>query len=119
MFLNISSSMGSRLTMAERITEQAASVRHHRQRVRSEPSKRRILLTMNVIVLNILGWVRCCYYNWATISKSRLPSRENRSRRKLHASKEKGCEEEKETLTVCETILRRRPRKTRKFRKAS
>jgi hypothetical protein len=29
----------------------------------------------------------------------------NRSRRKLHASKEKGCQE-KETLTVRETILR-------------
>jgi hypothetical protein len=55
--------------------------------------------------------------------ESRAPSRENRSRRKLHASKEKGCEEEKETLTVSETILRHRPKidqeKTRKFRKAS
>jgi hypothetical protein len=41
-------------------------------------------------------------------------SRENRSRRKLHASKEKGCQE-KETLTVRETKLRT----NRKFRKAS
>jgi hypothetical protein len=51
--------------------------------------------------------------------ESRIPSRENHSRRKLHASKEKGCEKEKETLTVSETILRHRPEKTRKFRKAS
>ncbi|MBZ5599511.1 MAG: hypothetical protein LAN83_14465 [Acidobacteriia bacterium] len=33
-------------------------------------------------------------------------ARENRSRRELHASKEKGSEEEKETLTVSETIPR-------------
>jgi hypothetical protein len=49
--------------------------------------------------------------------ESTIPSRENRSRRKLHASKEKGCKEEKETLTVSETILRHRPDKDRKFRK--
>jgi hypothetical protein len=37
--------------------------------------------------------------------KSGPPSRENRSRRKLHASKEESCQE-KETLTESETILR-------------
>src|SRR5579863_1150415 len=43
-----------------------------------------------------------------------LNPRENRSRRKLHASKEKGCQE-KETLTVSKFVVC----KTRKFRKAS
>ena len=46
--------------------------------------------------------------------ESGIPSRENCSRRKLNASKEKGCQE-KETLTVRETILRTK----KKFRKAS
>jgi hypothetical protein len=68
---------------------------------------------MKVIVLNILGWSRRRYYNWAATSNQGSLQGKNCSRRKLHASKEKGCQE-KEALTVRETILR-----TQKFRKAS
>src|ERR1022692_28138 len=69
MFLNISSSMGSCLLVAERIMGLAASVRHDRKSPGGKLHKQRILLTMNAIVLNILGWGRCYYHNWATISK--------------------------------------------------
>jgi hypothetical protein len=60
---------------------------------------------MKVIVLNILWWSRDRYYHWARFRIKGPLQGKNCSRRKLHASKEKGCQE-KETLTVRETILR-------------
>src|SRR5271167_4112963 len=60
---------------------------------------------MKVIVLNILWWSRGRYYHWARFRIKGPLQGKNCSRRKLHASKEKGCQE-KETLTVRETIHR-------------
>jgi hypothetical protein len=64
-------------------------------------------------VLNILWWSRCRYYNWAAIFEPRAPSREKLFTEEIHASKEKGCQE-KETLTVRETILRKKPESSEK-----
>src|SRR3984957_7263377 len=109
MFLNISSSTGSGFAVLKRKKKNGRRLPVYDtppgRGLRWQPLDQRIVLTMKLIVLNILGWSRCSYYNWASIPNQGPPSRENCSRRKLHASKEKGCQEKK-TLTVRETILR-------------
>src|ERR1700719_2777934 len=109
MFLNISSSMGSFLAAAERMARYEGRLPvYDRLRIgRSDGNscvKNSIDNESNSP--QYLGVTSLYLLQLGNEFESGPPSREKCSRRKLHASKEKGCQE-KETLTVRETTLRR------------